>query len=263
MKRIALAVLLLAVGVRGGPASAAETVKLRFDAYSGYFVSNQFEPDAAESFLVLDNQEQFDKVFGVAAVMQDKSHRLAKDAFKSGVVLAAIKRGQAVWEFKVEGVAAENGVVSLRYTSTAQKSDTATFASPLIVSIPKGSYTAVRFVENQKPVKTVEIGKKPAAEKASAPEGKAENQRRQVFYSGRVQGVGFRATTRNLAQGFAVTGFVKNLADGRVQLVVEGKPKEVEAFLAAIRKKMGDNIVKAEESTSAATGEFEQFDIRQ
>jgi len=87
----------------GGLAQAAAPVKLAFGTYSGYFVSNKFEPDAAESFLVITNQGQFDKVFGVAMVMGDKSHRLPKDAFKSNTVLAAIKRGAAVWEFKVEG----------------------------------------------------------------------------------------------------------------------------------------------------------------
>ena len=70
--------------------------KLNFNVYSGYFVSNKFEPDAAESFVVLADQEQFDKVFGAAFVMRDKSHRLPKDAFKSLLVIAAIKRGNAV-----------------------------------------------------------------------------------------------------------------------------------------------------------------------
>jgi hypothetical protein len=136
----------------------AEPTKLPFDTYSGYFVSNKFEPDAAESFVVIGDQEQFDSVFGVAMVMGDKSHRLPEDAFLSNVVLAAIKRGDAVWEFKVEGITADDGVVQLRYAATSTKSDTATFASPLVVSIPKGEHKAVEFVENGKPAKKVEIG---------------------------------------------------------------------------------------------------------
>jgi hypothetical protein len=144
----------------GQPAPAAEPAKLAFDTYSGYFVSNKFEPDAAESFVVIGDQQQFDKVFGVAMVMRDKSHRLPKDTFKSLAVVAAIKRGPAFVEFKVEGATLKDGVVELQYTTTAKKSDSATFACPLIVSIPKGDYKAVQFVENTKAVKKLELGKK-------------------------------------------------------------------------------------------------------
>lgn len=157
MKRIVLALLLIATGHL---AVAADATKLGFDTYSGYFVSNKFEPNAAESFVFITDQEQFDKVFGVAMVTSDKSHRLAKDAFKSNVILAAIKRGNAVWKFKVEGVTVDDGVVQMRYTATSTKSDSATFASPLIVSIPSGKYTAAEFVENGSPVKKVAVGKR-------------------------------------------------------------------------------------------------------
>ncbi len=157
MKRTAIVWFLSVLGGLGPTALAAEGTKLAFDTYSGYFVSNRFEPDAAQSFLVINDQESFDRVFGTAMVMGDKSHRLPKNAFKSSLVLAAIKRGNAVWEFKVESVTVKQGVVTLRYTTTSKPSDSATFACPLIVSIPKGQYTAVRFVENQKTVKKVAL----------------------------------------------------------------------------------------------------------
>ena len=157
MKRATIAVPLLAICCLGQQSLAAEPAKLTFDTYSGYFVSNKFEPDAAESFVVITDQEQFDKVFGVAFVMGDKSHHLPKDAFKSLMVIAPIKRGSAVVEYKVDGVTVKDGVVELRYTTTSKKSDTATFACPLIVSIPKGEYKAVQFVENGKAVKKVEV----------------------------------------------------------------------------------------------------------
>jgi type II secretion system protein G len=131
--------------------------KLTFDTYSGYFVSNKFEPNAADSFVVITDQDHFDEVFGVAFVMGDKSHRLPKDAFKSAMVIAPIKRGKSLWDFKVERVTEAKGMVELRYTTTEKKSDTATFASPLIVAIPKGKYTGVQFVENGKVMKKVEV----------------------------------------------------------------------------------------------------------
>jgi len=61
---------------------------------------------------------------------------------------------------------------------------------------------------------------------------------RRVFYSGNVQGVGFRYTATHLARGFAVAGTVRNLADGRVELVAEGEAAEVDRFLDAVRRQM-------------------------
>ncbi len=82
-----------------------------------------------------------------------------------------------------------------------------------------------------------------------------------MIYSGRVQGVGFRFTCRHIAQGFAVTGFVKNLDDGTVQLVAEGASEELDRYLAAIAERMGSNLRKAEASTSTPTGQFTAFEI--
>jgi acylphosphatase len=63
-----------------------------------------------------------------------------------------------------------------------------------------------------------------------------------ALYTGRVQGVGFRFTAQGLARRFAVSGFVRNLDDGRVELVAEGEPAEVNAFLNAIASEFGDRI---------------------
>jgi acylphosphatase len=65
---------------------------------------------------------------------------------------------------------------------------------------------------------------------------------RRVFYSGRVQGVGFRYTALDLAQGHAVAGFVRNLPDRRVELVAEGEADEVERFLEAVRRQLAGYI---------------------
>jgi hypothetical protein len=130
---------------------------LAFDTYSGYFVSNKFEPGAAQSFVVVTNEEEFDRIFGAAVVMGDRSHRLPKGVFKENVVLTTIKRGKAVWTYRVECVTLDGGVVSLCYAAKSKASDTATFACPLIVSIPKGSYASVRFYENAKLTKQVDV----------------------------------------------------------------------------------------------------------
>ncbi|MBV8970079.1 MAG: acylphosphatase [Verrucomicrobia bacterium] len=57
---------------------------------------------------------------------------------------------------------------------------------------------------------------------------------KRVLYEGRVQGVGFRFRVKEIAQGFDVVGTVQNLADGRVQLIAQGAPDELEAFLDEI-----------------------------
>jgi acylphosphatase len=59
---------------------------------------------------------------------------------------------------------------------------------------------------------------------------------RKVFYSGRVQGVGFRWNAKHIAAGYEVVGFVRNLPDGRVELAIRGPAEEVEAYLEAVRQ---------------------------
>lgn len=86
--------------------------------------------------------------------------------------------------------------------------------------------------------------------------------RQEVHFRGRVQGVGFRWTTQRIASRFEVTGYVKNLADGRVRLVAEGEEDELARFVGAIEKEMGRYVAATSVMTAAPTGEFEGFDIR-
>jgi len=89
-----------------------------------------------------------------------------------------------------------------------------------------------------------------------------ERLRMQVLYSGRVQGVGFRYAVRTLAAGYEVTGAVRNLADGRVELTAEGKKKELEAFRESIHEAgLAANIRNEEAIWSDAVGGFKGFAI--
>ena len=121
MKRLTIGALLFVISYLGQRALSAEPAKLAFDTYSGYFVSNKFEPNAAESFVVIHDQEAFNKVFGAAFVMRDTRHRLPKDAFRSLMVIAPIKRGYALVEYKVGGVTVKDGVVELKYSTAATR----------------------------------------------------------------------------------------------------------------------------------------------
>ena len=85
---------------------------------------------------------------------------------------------------------------------------------------------------------------------------------RTVEYSGRVQGVGFRYTTHTIARRYQVSGYVRNLANGRVELVAEGQPHELDAFLCEVRERFFGNIRVERCDVQPATGEYSGFEIR-
>jgi acylphosphatase len=86
--------------------------------------------------------------------------------------------------------------------------------------------------------------------------------RLQVYYEGTVQGVGFRYTVKVLAGGFEVTGTVRNLSDGRVELIAEGLKDELNAFQQAIREsELGHFIRKEEVAWRAPEGGLRGFEI--
>jgi acylphosphatase len=83
-----------------------------------------------------------------------------------------------------------------------------------------------------------------------------------VHYSGRVQGVGFRATVRHIACGYEVTGTVRNLPDGRVELIAEAPKSELKAFLEGIAQgELSGFIAKQIESWQPAQGNLRGFVI--
>lgn len=69
--------------------------------------------------------------------------------------------------------------------------------------------------------------------------------RKRVIYRGTVQGVGFRMTCHSIAARHAVAGFVRNLADGAVELEIEGEPEQVEAVLTEVARQMDGYIRSA------------------
>jgi acylphosphatase len=89
------------------------------------------------------------------------------------------------------------------------------------------------------------------------------NRRRlNIFYSGRVQGVGFRYTMKTVAAGFDIAGLIRNLPDGRVELVAEGTPAELTAFREAIIGAGLAGFIRDEQVTWAdEKNEFSGFEI--
>jgi acylphosphatase len=86
--------------------------------------------------------------------------------------------------------------------------------------------------------------------------------RRRCLFSGRVQGVGFRYTAQSIAAQYDIRGYVKNLADGRVELVMEGDEAEMERVAKEIGEKLDGFIRERTDEVSEASGEFKDFSIR-
>jgi acylphosphatase len=82
-----------------------------------------------------------------------------------------------------------------------------------------------------------------------------------VHYAGRVQGVGFRATAAALARDYSITGWVKNLWDGRVQLHAEGPHDKVRAFLADVRSRFRGYIEDEQIEKDSPSGPSTRFEI--
>lgn len=83
-----------------------------------------------------------------------------------------------------------------------------------------------------------------------------------IHYSGHVQGVGFRYAVFQTAKGYEVSGFVQNLADGRVLLVAEGEAKEVESFAGEIAERMVAYVRKIERNDVTGSRQHRGFSIR-
>lgn len=88
------------------------------------------------------------------------------------------------------------------------------------------------------------------------------NKRIHVFYNGRVQGVGFRFTAENIAKGLSLTGWVKNLNEGNVEVVAEGDKDSLEDFLERIKDYFSHYISDMDLKWQEATGEFRDFELR-
>jgi len=83
-----------------------------------------------------------------------------------------------------------------------------------------------------------------------------------VFYSGRVQGVGFRFTAERIGSSLGITGWVKNLRDGRVEIIAEGKEEKLENFSREINSYFSNYIQDSEIDWQESKGEFKDFGVR-
>lgn len=155
-----LTLLLLAV-----PAMAEEKPakgeKVEYQVYTApYFEKNTSGLKGDVSYLVLPDKKGFDEAFGIGVVMGKKPDLISEGAFEKKLVIAVINGGDAPITYKVDGVTAADGALQISYTATAgKKSDTARFASPLIITVSNGDYKTVNFIENGKEAGSAKVAK--------------------------------------------------------------------------------------------------------
>ena len=87
--------------------------------------------------------------------------------------------------------------------------------------------------------------------------------RAHIYFIGNVQGVGFRYTTQRLASNLNLVGWVKNLADGSVEAVVEGDQKKIHDLIEELKKHFSDSIKDCRVNFNEAYGQFKRFEITQ
>jgi hypothetical protein len=156
-----LAVLGLAAGLAGArPEEKAQAKgdKVAFEEHTGHFAKNNSGLKGDASYLVLPDAPAFEKVFGIGRVMGKPQNFVKPADFEKKMVVAVIKRGKALAEYKVDKVTAADGVLYVQYdVKMLDKGGSATYASPLILTVDKGKYKEVVFIENGKKVETVPI----------------------------------------------------------------------------------------------------------
>lgn len=87
-------------------------------------------------------------------------------------------------------------------------------------------------------------------------------QHESVYFTGHVQGVGFRYAAMQVAREFEVSGFVRNLTDGRVLVEIEGQARDVTDFIDALEERMHGYIRKTERESEKRAPIFGGFEIR-
>jgi acylphosphatase len=87
-------------------------------------------------------------------------------------------------------------------------------------------------------------------------------QQAHIYYKGSVQGVGFRWRARKSAESFNLTGWVKNLPDGRVELLVQGNKNDITGFIDLLDKNLAGYILQKDINWQPAKVIFKEFEIR-
>ena len=167
MRAMTAALIAAATTATAAPAPKGEAAKLEFKAYpNSYFVKNTAGVKDGTTVLVLAGKGDFDKVFqavppaGLGRPGGAKKEFLPadKDDYAKLLVVAVVTQGKAMTTYAVDGVEAMDGVVTVKYKFDSKGAGgTATFSSPLVVSVEKGKYSKVVFLDGDAKAGEVEV----------------------------------------------------------------------------------------------------------
>ncbi|MSU80566.1 MAG: hypothetical protein EXS16_21065 [Gemmataceae bacterium] len=134
--------------------------KVAYEIYAkNYFVKNSAPLPGNPAFLVLHDKKSYDQIFGIGFVIGGKPKLVTESLFQKNLVITAIKSGNALWKYDVEKVTIEKQQLIIAYKATGKESPSAKFTVPLIVSVPRGDYTDIVFIENDKEVSRMPVKK--------------------------------------------------------------------------------------------------------
>jgi outer membrane protein assembly factor BamB len=155
------ALIIPAAALRADDKVEAKGEKVVYTSHDGHFVKNTYELKGDSGYVAVADKDEFDKIFGVAAVGGKKFNWVPKDAFDKKIVVAAMKKGAALAEFKIEKVTADGDTLYVQYTADTKGSatGTATYVSPMIIAVDKAKIKTVIFIENGKKAATVDLKK--------------------------------------------------------------------------------------------------------
>ena len=145
-------------GVCGFTQAVVPERDVDFKRYDSYFERNDSGLKSDTSYLVITSRPKFDAVFGGAATMSTtKDSFLPERAFDAKIVVATIKRGNFVRKYDVTKVNAGDGNLYIWYRVTDGEKGSATYNSPLILTVEKGDYSKIVFMEDGKKVAAVPV----------------------------------------------------------------------------------------------------------
>jgi len=151
--------LALAVGLFALPLSLSADDKKApdFTVHTGHYEKKDSGLKDEPSLLLLTDFDAFGKVFGTVPPAGlgggvRKNNPVTKDTFEKNVVAAVIKRGKAITTYTEVTTKTDGETLTVTFKSEAGKESTATFASPLVIAVPRGKITKVVFVENGKEI---------------------------------------------------------------------------------------------------------------
>jgi hypothetical protein len=134
--------------------------EVSYEIYAkGYFVKNTVKLPGASAYFVLQDKKAYDEIFGIGFVMGAKPKLVDEKLFDKNLIVTVIKSGSTLWKYEVEKVRVDKKQLIVEYKATGKEAGGAKYTVPLIVSVPRGEFMEVVFIENGKEAGKAEVKK--------------------------------------------------------------------------------------------------------